>query len=162
MTSLDYAEPAEQVYRRLRARPWLADAVLALALLGVSVGAFARQAAVIPVSAALAGAVVVRRRYPVAALVAALAIGTVQVTADIGPAAPNSALQLTFADTAILVLLYSVAATRPGRFRLNISEATVKTHIGHIMAKLGLRDRIQIVVYAYETGLVTPQGRPPR
>ena len=42
---------------------------------------------------------------------------------------------------------------------LTISEATVKTHIGHIMAKLGLRDRIQIVVYAYETGLVTPQGR---
>ena len=38
---------------------------------------------------------------------------------------------------------------------LNISEATVKTHIGHIMAKLGLRDRIQIVVYAYETGPVT-------
>lgn len=43
---------------------------------------------------------------------------------------------------------------------LNISETTVKTHIGHIMAKLGLRDRIQIIVYAYETGLVTPQGRP--
>jgi DNA-binding NarL/FixJ family response regulator len=42
---------------------------------------------------------------------------------------------------------------------LSISEATVKTHVGHIMAKLGLRDRIQIVVYAYETGLVTPQGR---
>lgn len=40
------------------------------------------------------------------------------------------------------------------------ARATVKTHIGHIMAKLGLRDRIQIVVYAYETGLVTPQGRP--
>jgi DNA-binding NarL/FixJ family response regulator len=43
---------------------------------------------------------------------------------------------------------------------LNISEATVKTHIGHIMAKLGLRDRVQIVVYAYETGLVIPRGRP--
>jgi DNA-binding NarL/FixJ family response regulator len=43
---------------------------------------------------------------------------------------------------------------------LTISEATVKTHIGHIMAKLALRDRIQIVVYAYETGLVTPRGRP--
>ena len=43
---------------------------------------------------------------------------------------------------------------------LHISEATVKTHIGHIMAKLGLRDRIQIVVYAYETGLITPRGRP--
>jgi DNA-binding NarL/FixJ family response regulator len=43
--------------------------------------------------------------------------------------------------------------------RLYISEATVKTHVGHIMAKLGLRDRIQAVVYAYETGLITPQGR---
>ena len=39
---------------------------------------------------------------------------------------------------------------------LHISEATVKTHVGHIMAKLGLRDRIQAVVYAYETGLVRP------
>ena len=41
---------------------------------------------------------------------------------------------------------------------LHISEATVKTHVSHIMAKLGLRDRIQAVVYAYETGLITPQG----
>ncbi|MGH2882929.1 MAG: LuxR C-terminal-related transcriptional regulator, partial [Solirubrobacteraceae bacterium] len=39
------------------------------------------------------------------------------------------------------------------------SEATVKTHIGHIMAKLRLRDRIQLVVFTYEIGLVTPQGR---
>jgi DNA-binding NarL/FixJ family response regulator len=41
----------------------------------------------------------------------------------------------------------------------HISEATVKTHVGHIMAKLGLRDRIQAVVYAYETGLIAPPGR---
>jgi DNA-binding NarL/FixJ family response regulator len=41
---------------------------------------------------------------------------------------------------------------------LYISEATVKTHVGHIMAKLGLRDRIQAVVYAYETGLVRPNA----
>jgi hypothetical protein len=56
----------------------------------------------------------------------------------------------------------------PGRLRLvqhgdrrgaALSEATVKTHVGHIMAKLGLRDRIQAVVYAYETGLIAPQGR---
>ena len=39
---------------------------------------------------------------------------------------------------------------------LHLSEATVKTHIVHVLAKLGLRDRVQIVVMAYETGLVEP------
>jgi DNA-binding NarL/FixJ family response regulator len=40
--------------------------------------------------------------------------------------------------------------------RLVLSEATVKTHVGRILAKLELRDRVQIVVFAYETGLITP------
>ncbi|HEY4277429.1 MAG TPA: response regulator transcription factor [Conexibacter sp.] len=39
---------------------------------------------------------------------------------------------------------------------LVLSEATVKTHVGHILAKLRLRDRVQIVVFAYDRGLVTP------
>ena len=39
---------------------------------------------------------------------------------------------------------------------LYIGEATVKTHVTHILSKLGLRDRIQAVVMAYESGLVEP------
>ncbi|GLX01280.1 response regulator transcription factor [Microtetraspora sp. NBRC 16547] len=44
--------------------------------------------------------------------------------------------------------------------QLHLAEATVKTHLGRVLAKLRLRDRAQAVVYAYETGLVVPHGGP--
>jgi DNA-binding NarL/FixJ family response regulator len=45
---------------------------------------------------------------------------------------------------------------------LTISPATAKTHVAHLLTKLDARDRIQLVIIAYQTGLYSSGGRPPR